>query len=178
MNTINLRDEIGYCDYCGANSTGCNCYVLFHWHWTWPKDGYEIELLERILAWGANLAFIDAPPRFDGSVLNVLPINLSQELERYFLKVMLFDKEGFCCGVDMVWRSNDCADCSVTRRSVYDVLIRCAANEVKDTKQMRWPILSHFVIDYTEVENPIETRKRMDALLRPAVNDLKNLSPP
>ena len=39
---------------------------------------YEIELLERILAWGANLAFIDAPPRFDGSVLNVLQINLSK----------------------------------------------------------------------------------------------------
>jgi len=51
-------------------------------------------------------------------------------------------------------------------------LIRCAANEVKDTKKMRWPIISYPLINYTEVENPIETRKRMDALLGPAANSI------
>ena len=172
MNTINLRDEIGYCDYCGANSPECNCYVLFHWDRTRPINGYEIVLLERILAWGSSLAFIDAPPRFDGPVLNMLPISLSLELERYFLKVTLYERAGFSCGDDMVRCSDDPAESGVTRRSVYDVLIRCAANEVKDIKKMRWPIISYPLINYTEVENPIETRKRMDALLGPAANSI------
>ena len=171
MSTLELREELGWCEYCGAFSKECRCYRIISWDWERPRAGDEIEALEDILQWGVNLAFADAPPRFDGPVLNVLPISIAHELEKYFLEVSLLDRKGYSSatgGFCMQQRER-------TRRTVYDVLLRLAAKEVRDTKQMKWPILSHPIINYTEVENPAETRKRVSALLVPALAAIETL---
>lgn len=172
MSTLDLRNEQGWCDRCNESIDGCYCYQLMSWENDTLLEEGDIELLDRLLGWGIQLGFEGTPPRLDGPVLDVLPIRLAKELATYFLRVASFDAEGYQDGEDMIGDLGD-AD-SPNRKSAYVVLAEEAAENIQE-KTIRTDGILGGVYEVVEVENPDQTRKRMNAILAQAIEAMESL---
>ena len=170
MSTLELRIEQGWCDCCKESEDECYCYHLISWEGELISEGYELLELEKLLNWAVNLAYEGSPPRFDGPVLSQLPIQVAKKLAALSLNFSLMGTFGYESGEDMFMDIGVEGD--VTRTSIYIELIKVASAGFNE-KTIRTDGFLGGIYDIIEVENPVETRKRMEALLAPAIESIE-----
>jgi len=172
MSTLNFRNENEWCDLCNEEPSECCCYVIFPFEGDEILEGYEIIGLETIMLWGADLAFNGSPPRDDGPVLNVLPIQVARVLGELFLEITLFGDGGCECGEDLLISYG--GDWKISRVDIYSALLE-VADECHETKTVRTDGIIGGIWDNIEVENPDATRNRMEAIAKLAVDAIEAL---
>ena len=170
MSTLALRNEQGWCDCCKESIDECYCYHLISWEGELITEELELLELEKLLNWAVNLAYQGSPPRFDGPVLNKLPIQVAKELAALSLNFSLMDTFGYESGEDMFMDLG--VEGEATRTTVYVELIKVASEEFNE-RTIRTDGFTGGIYDIIEVENPDETRRRMEALLAPAIEAIE-----